>query len=44
MKIIILGGGTVGVAICSQLVGEGHDLTTILELNFENSLNQLNNR
>ena len=29
MKIIIIGSGTVGAAICRQLVKEGHDVTVI---------------
>lgn len=29
MKIIIVGGGSVGAAICSQLVSDGHDITVI---------------
>ncbi len=29
MKIIVIGAGTVGTAICTQLAGEGHDLTVI---------------
>ncbi|MBR7094655.1 MAG: Trk system potassium transporter TrkA [Clostridia bacterium] len=29
MKIIVIGAGTVGSAICTQLAGEGHDLTVI---------------
>lgn len=29
MKIIIIGGGTVGAAICKQLSSEGHDVTVI---------------
>ena len=29
MQIIIIGGGTVGAAICKQLSSEGHDLTVI---------------
>ena len=29
MKIIIIGGGTVGTAICARLSGEGHDITVI---------------
>ncbi len=29
MKIVIVGGGSVGSAICAQLVGEGHDLTVV---------------
>lgn len=29
MKIVIVGGGTVGSAICSQLSEEGHDITLI---------------
>ena len=29
MKIVIVGAGTVGSAICSQLVHEGHDVTLI---------------
>lgn len=29
MKIVIIGGGTVGSAICAQLAGEGHDITVI---------------
>ena len=29
MKILIIGAGTVGTAICTQLAGEGHDLTVI---------------
>ena len=41
MKIIILGGGTVGVAICSQLVGEGHDLTVVDT--DQNILNEISN-
>ena len=29
MKIVIVGGGSVGSAICAQLVGEGHDITVV---------------
>ena len=29
MQIIVIGGGTVGTAICKQLSSEGHDLTLI---------------
>ena len=29
MKIVIVGGGTVGSAICAQLSEEGHDITVI---------------
>jgi len=29
MKILIVGGGSVGGAICAQLVGEGHDITVV---------------
>ena len=29
MKIIVIGAGTLGSAICTQLVGEGHDLTVV---------------
>ena len=29
MKIVIVGGGTVGAAICSQLTSEGHNITLI---------------
>ena len=29
MKIVIVGGGSVGAAICAQLVGEGHDITLV---------------
>ncbi len=29
MKIVIIGGGSVGAAICMQLAGEGHDLTVV---------------
>lgn len=29
MKIVILGSGTVGAAICTQLAGEGHDITVV---------------
>lgn len=29
MKIIVVGAGTVGTAICEQLVAEGHDVTVI---------------
>ena len=29
MKIIVIGAGTVGSALCTQLAGEGHDLTVI---------------
>lgn len=29
MKIIIIGSGTVGTAICQQLVKEGHDVTVV---------------
>lgn len=41
MKIIILGGGTVGAAICSQLAEEGHDLT-IIDTD-QNILNEISN-
>ena len=29
MKIVIIGAGSVGAAICMQLAGEGHDLTIV---------------
>ena len=29
MKILIVGGGTVGVSICSQLASEGHNITLV---------------
>lgn len=29
MKILIIGAGTVGAAICGQLEGEGHDITVV---------------
>ena len=29
MKIVIIGAGTVGAAICIQLAGEGHDITLV---------------
>ena len=29
MNIVIIGGGTVGAALCSQLVKEGHDITLV---------------
>lgn len=29
MKIVIVGGGAVGAAICSRLIGEGHNITVI---------------
>ncbi len=29
MNIVIIGGGTVGTAICTQLVKEGHDITVV---------------
>ena len=29
MKIVIIGAGSVGSAICKQLAGEGHDLTVV---------------
>lgn len=29
MKIVIIGGGTVGTAICTRLAGEGHDITVV---------------
>lgn len=29
MKIVIIGGGTVGTAICTQLASEGHDITVV---------------
>ena len=41
MKIIIIGGGTVGSAICAQLVQEGHDLT-VVDIN-QNILNEISN-
>ena len=41
MKIIILGGGTVGSAICSQLAKEGHDLTVVDT--DQNILNEISN-
>ncbi len=41
MKIIIIGGGTVGAAICSQLVEEGHDLTVVDT--DQNILNEISN-
>ncbi|MBE6664824.1 MAG: Trk system potassium transporter TrkA [Ruminococcaceae bacterium] len=41
MKIIIIGGGTIGSAICSQLVQEGHDLT-IVDTD-QNILNEISN-
>lgn len=42
MNIIIVGSGTVGTAICSQLVGEGHDIT-VLDSNSA-TLSELSNR
>ena len=41
MQIIIIGGGTVGAAICKQLSSEGHDLTVIDT--DQNTLNELSN-
>ena len=41
MKIIIIGGGTVGAAICAQLVQEGHDLTVVDTK--QNILNEISN-
>ncbi|MBR7161945.1 MAG: NAD-binding protein, partial [Clostridia bacterium] len=41
MKIIIIGGGTVGASICSQLVQEGHDLTVVDTE--QNILNEISN-
>ena len=41
MKIIILGGGTVGSALCSQLAKEGHDLTVVDT--DQNILNEISN-
>ena len=29
MKIVIVGAGTVGTAICAQLINENHDLTVV---------------
>jgi trk system potassium uptake protein TrkA len=29
MEIIVVGGGSVGVAICAQLAKEGHDITVV---------------
>ena len=29
MRIVIIGGGKVGVAIAAQLTGEGHDITVV---------------
>ena len=29
MNIVMIGGGTVGSAICAQLASEGHDLTVV---------------
>lgn len=29
MKIVMIGGGTVGTAICAQLANEGHELTVV---------------
>ena len=29
MKIVIVGAGSVGAAVCFQLAGEGHDITLI---------------
>ena len=29
MNIIVIGGGTVGTAICSHLIKEGHNVTVI---------------
>ena len=41
MQIIIIGGGTVGAAICQQLSSEGHDLTLIDT--DQNTLNEISN-
>jgi trk system potassium uptake protein TrkA len=41
MQIIIIGGGTVGAAICKQLSSEGHDLTVIDT--DQNTLNEISN-
>ena len=41
MQIIIIGGGTVGAAICKQLSSEGHDLTLIDT--DQNTLNEISN-
>ena len=41
MKIIIIGGGTVGAAICTQLAQEGHDLTVVDTK--QNILNEISN-
>ena len=41
MNIIIIGSGTVGAAICAQLVKEGHDITVID--NNSTTLNEISN-
>ena len=41
MKIVIVGGGSVGSAICAQLVDEGHDVT-VVDTNVA-SLNEISN-
>ena len=41
MQIIIIGGGTVGAAICKQLSAEGHDLKLIDT--DQNTLNEISN-
>ena len=41
MQIIVIGGGTVGAAICKQLSSEGHDLTLIDT--DQNTLNEISN-
>lgn len=42
MNIVIVGGGTVGTAICSQLSNEGHDIT-IIDTNVA-TLTEISNR
>ena len=41
MKIVIVGGGSVGGAICAQLVSEGHDVT-VVDTSYA-ALNELSN-
>ena len=41
MQIILIGGGTVGAAICKQLSAEGHDITAIDT--DQNALNEISN-
>ena len=42
MNIVIVGGGTVGSAICSQLTAEGHNIT-LIDTNLS-TLTEISNR